>query len=99
MSAIDREQIQGQLERLGVDSIDLWVLRGFHEKETSVEDTMAAVKVRCSAPMLPCLLTLVQARGALFVCMSCCSAALAGFQSPTAGVLYLSSPCHRNVVF
>jgi aryl-alcohol dehydrogenase-like predicted oxidoreductase len=47
VSAATREQIGGQLQRLGTDSIDLWVLRGFNEKETSVEDTMAAVKVIC----------------------------------------------------
>jgi len=40
-----REQIAGQLKRLGVDCIDLWVLRGFKEEETPVEDTMNAVKV------------------------------------------------------
>ena len=40
-----RDQIEGQLKRLGVDAIDLWVLRGFKEDETPVEETMAAVKV------------------------------------------------------
>jgi hypothetical protein len=35
---------RGQLQRLGVDCIDLWMLRGFNKKETSVEDTMAGVK-------------------------------------------------------
>ncbi len=44
-----REQIAGQLKRLGTDCLDLWVLRGFKEDETSVEDTMTAVKVRDSA--------------------------------------------------
>lgn len=39
-----RESIEGQLQRLGVDCIDLWVLRGFVESETSVEETMAGVK-------------------------------------------------------
>ena len=44
-----RESIEGQLQRLGVDCIDLWVLRGFVESETSVEETMAGVKV-CPHP-------------------------------------------------
>ena len=40
-----RQCAEGQLKRLGVDYIDLWVLRGFVEKQTSVEETMAAVKM------------------------------------------------------
>ena len=48
-NAVDREQIEGQLQRLGIDSIDLWVQRGFNVEEASVEDTAAAVKVKFSS--------------------------------------------------
>ena len=41
-----RDQLEGQLRRLGMDAIDLWVLRSFKEQETPLEETMAAIKVR-----------------------------------------------------
>ena len=65
-SAVHRDQIEGQLKRLGVDAIDLWVLRGFKADETPVEETMAAVKVRswpaCQPPALAWLLQSSSAR-------------------------------------
>jgi len=58
-----REQIAGQLQRLGTDCLDLWVLRGFKEDETSVEDTMAAVKVRGSEGCPPPTAQMLAAHG------------------------------------
>jgi len=43
--AARRDQVEGQLARLGVAAVDLWVLRSFKEQDTPLEETMAAIKV------------------------------------------------------
>jgi len=45
-NASRRRTLEAQLRRLGVDAVDLWVLRGFIEEQCSVEEAMAVVKAR-----------------------------------------------------
>ena len=42
---LHRRVLEEQLRRLGRQSVDFWVLRGFSEPQVSVEETMAVVKV------------------------------------------------------
>ena len=44
-----RRTLEAQLRRLGRQSVDFWVLRGFSEPQVSVEETMAVVKVSDSS--------------------------------------------------
>ena len=50
-NALRRRTLEAQLQRLGVDAVDMWVLRGFNEEQCSVEEAMATVEVRgCRRP-------------------------------------------------
>ena len=61
-NSVRRRTLEAQLQRLDVDAIDLWILRGFNEEQCSVQEAMATIKVRarvasrclaCHAALLP----------------------------------------------